>query len=79
MRLSVLAFIIVLPAVAYAAVCAEQVSIDSEAKCVERGQWCNSKIPCCGRLECKWNGFSRVSLRIHLLRLTLNIETNTGM
>lgn len=63
MRLSVLAFVIVLPAVAYAAVCAEQFSIDSEAKCAERGQWCNPKTPCCGRLECKWNGFSRVSLR----------------
>ena len=81
MRLSVLAFVIALPAAAYAAVCTQQFSIDSGPQCAERGKWCNAEIPCCGRLECRWNGFSSVclKLRAHLLRPMLDAELNTGM
>ena len=72
MRLSVLALFIALPAAAYAAVCPEgpqQGSVDFHAACSERGQWCNSEIPCCGRLECVWNGFSRVCLTFALIHM----------
>jgi len=81
MRLSVLAFVIALPAAAYAAVCTQQFTIDSGPQCAERGEWCNAEIPCCGRLECRWNGFSSVclGLRTHLLRPMLDAELNTGM
>src|ERR1019366_8762711 len=62
MRLTVLALFIALPAAAYAAVCPQQHSIDSEVACAERGDWCNDEVPCCGRLECIWNGFGGVCL-----------------
>jgi hypothetical protein len=65
MRLSALALLIALPAAAYAAACTKQLSIDSEVKCAERGEWCSSQIACCGRLECQWNGFSTVCLGVH--------------
>ncbi|KAI0249084.1 hypothetical protein BJV78DRAFT_1230243 [Lactifluus subvellereus] len=79
MRFFVLTLLISLPAVAYAAVCPQQLSIDSEVACAERGHWCNDEIPCCGRLQCAFNGFSRVCPNAQPLRLTLNTGLNTGM
>ena len=64
MRLSVLALLIALPAAAYAAVCPQQHSMDD---CGERNDYCSDEIPCCGRLECRWNGFTNVRLMSHLL------------
>jgi hypothetical protein len=58
MRFSVLTLLIVLPAAAYAAVCPQQLSIQSV--CGERGDLCDHRSPCCGRLRCNWNGFSYV-------------------
>ncbi|KAH9971712.1 hypothetical protein BGW80DRAFT_1319512 [Lactifluus volemus] len=55
MRFSVLTLLIVLPAAAYAAVCPQQLSIQSV--CGERGDSCDPKHPCCGRFLCTWNGF----------------------
>ncbi|KAF8483368.1 hypothetical protein DFH94DRAFT_306428 [Russula ochroleuca] len=67
MRLSVLALFIVLPAAAYAAVCPQQHSTNSEDKCAERGEYCSGDIPCCGRLVCNWNGYGSVCLILDLL------------
>jgi hypothetical protein len=72
MRLSILALFIALPAAAYAAVCPQgpqQGSNDVHAECAERGQWCNSEITCCGRLQCVWNGFASVYLTFTLIHM----------
>lgn len=66
MRLSVLALLIALPA-AYAVVCPQQQTIDFGYKCVERGEFCNNDSHCCGRLECKWNGYTGVCFMTHFL------------
>ena len=79
MRLSVLALLFTLPAAAYAVVCPQQHSIDFGYECGERGGFCNSDSPCCGRLECKWNGFGGVCFIAHLLRFALGTKLNTGM
>ena len=67
MRLSLLAFFIALPAAAYAAACSQQNSINVETDCAERGDYCNDDIPCCGRLQCNWNGYGSVCITVHLL------------
>jgi hypothetical protein len=79
MRFSVLTLLIVLPAAAYAAVCPQQLSTGSGMSCGERGDWCNDQMPCCGRLECMWNGFANVCTNAHSLSLMLNMEPNAGM
>jgi hypothetical protein len=67
MRLSVLALFIALPAAAYAAVCPQQHPTIFEKECAERGDFCGSDIPCCGRLVCQWNGYGSVCRMLHLL------------
>ena len=62
MRLSVLALFITLPAAAYAAVCSQPEALNVEGKCAERGAYCSSDIPCCGRLQCNWNGYGSVCI-----------------
>ncbi|KAH9971710.1 hypothetical protein BGW80DRAFT_1319464 [Lactifluus volemus] len=50
MRFSVFTLLIVLPAAAYAAVCPQQLSIESG--CREFGELCDKEFPCCLGLEC---------------------------
>ncbi|KAF8460786.1 hypothetical protein DFH94DRAFT_775676 [Russula ochroleuca] len=69
MHLSALTLFIALPAAAYAAVFPQGLQQRSMDFCAERGQWCNADIPCCGRLECMWNGFSRVCLAFALIHV----------
>jgi hypothetical protein len=76
MRFSVLTLLIVLPAAAYAAVCPQQLSMHSE--CGERGDFCDDEFPCCGRLICTWNGYSRVCA-IAYYHVSLLLMPNTEM
>jgi hypothetical protein len=69
MRLSVLALFIALPAAAYAAVCPQQGTDLKVQACGERGDWCNERIICCGRLECRWNGFASVGPKCALIHV----------
>ena len=65
MRLSILALFIALPTTAYAAVFPQGPQLgsrDIKVQCAELAQWCNDNVPCCGRLQCTWNGFSSVCL-----------------
>ena len=72
MRLSIVALFIALPAAAYAAVCPQGPQLGStefKVQCASRGEWCNADIPCCGRLQCAWNGFSHVCLTFALIHV----------
>ena len=68
MRFSTLALLIIaLPASkAYAAVCPQlqQISVGhahAYDECAVSGEYCDSRLPCCGYAICLWNGHSGVS------------------